>query len=77
MFVVIESISTNRMPGPDTIVFGYYIDEEEDLYRFCFEHDIHGWDFDNRTEFPDGWSSSDLASLILMKMDVILDVMGN
>ena len=42
MSVIIESINTNRFPGPVDIIYGYIVDNGGDSHQFCLEHDIHG-----------------------------------
>ena len=41
MSVIIESINTNRFPGPVDIIYGYIVDNGGDRHQFCLEHDIH------------------------------------
>jgi len=74
--VMIESIVTDRMPGPNTIVYGHFqADDEEEPYRFCLEHDIQGWDFDEQTELPEGWSLPELKHLVWERVGIVLEAM--
>jgi hypothetical protein len=75
MSVIIESINTNRFPGPVDIIYGYIVDNGGDSHQFCLEHDIHGWDFDEKTSMPDELSVDAIKNLVLKQALPIFKMM--